>query len=767
MAMLGHIRDVRGYGFWEAWLRNAGADVIFFPRFPVRVHRSRLLAALLAVFSVTAHAQDTQPAVPSSDRALERARTIIMDSNASPEVRRIGAEELLENRTPQALALMIDMLRANGDAGRAVAVCGAITAVGARQPELLNEQLVSPLLDLLGHDHPGIRAAAAMALAGFPGSDVSDQLRQLAADAERSLQHRMAAVDSLTPNVSQRHVIAQLILLLDLESEPMRGRVLAALRSASSADYGTDAEAWKNWWKSKETLSDTQWLTDRVDLFRRENRWLQDEMTQIRTDYARKADALSRRLREQIELSYRLTREPENRDLLLKWLKDDLVEYRMAAVALIASEIADGHLPDGEVRTALHDRFTDDSPVVRRLVFDVVAALADPSDYEFVVKRLGEEKQPQVRTSILRALGRLRNSAAIEPLAATLADTESSEGEVTEAAVSLGLLGARGAAESAEVAPAVEALRNRFEGTPREKVQLRAALLGAMASIAASEFPEEFLLNLDEDDPELLLPALAGVKAVGRADRMERILALISSSDARVRRRAIEAIAALGGDVAHIEALASRLRTEVEPNEGVRQAAWLGFQALVTTQPSAIRLDWAIRLVDQPKHQEQLLGLLIAEFEDAGVQPPEILQARQHLAALFEGQGRQIEAVPVRRRIWQTLAESNSEQAAQAGLDYLGDCLVVGHYEVLGELIQSLVAGKAQSTIDAVEQQLVSHFDVLQSENSTDRLNRFVEQLDQIDAAMDSDRLREAIRHAQTQLAAPDAPESAARMGSQ
>ena len=165
------------------------------------------------------------------------------------------------------------------------------------------------------------------------------------------------------------------------------------------------------------------------------------------------------------------------------------------------------------------------------------------------------------------------------------------------------------------IAPAVEPLERRLAAAPAEALRLRAALLGAMANIADPAFADELSAGLDETEPDLLVPALRGTRALGVADRVPRVLSLTTHADPRVRRWAIEALGVLGSEPTHVEALVSRLNPAIEPNETARQAAWTGFGQITAKLPPDARLQWADRLTELPDLQVTYLAQLVNDLD--------------------------------------------------------------------------------------------------------------------------------------------------------
>ncbi|HUU83887.1 MAG TPA: HEAT repeat domain-containing protein [Phycisphaerae bacterium] len=712
-----------------------------------------LLAALSAT---TGLGQQTQPAVtPEQSAELERARTIITDSNASAEVRRIGAGDLLRLRYPAAAELATEILIDDRDPLPRLAICEAIGTLAAREPELLDHCLVEPLLDLMVSPDANLRAKAAVALSRFRDGDVAARLGRLAAEGQAPMTQRLAAVDALAPNVAQREVIEQLIRLLETDSEELRRRVIAALRPASREDCGTDVARWRAWWDSKRNLDETGWLLDRVELLSQKSRELQTAMTESRAQQAGRIGLLSRRLAEELEVRYRLTPQPQKDELLIGWLADPLVDYRRSALSLIRANISDNNPPSAPVRESMRRLFADETVELRLAVFDVIAALTDPADADPARARLGQESDPSVREAILRTLGRLQNPVAIEDLTAELANPDSPRACAVAAATSLGLLATLGTADRAAIAPAIDPLKRHFAATPPEELSQRAALLQAMADIGSTDFAEEFVANLDAGEPDLLLPALAGVRSIGDASRIERILALTGHKDPRVRRRAISAVAALDGESTHVEALLQRLNPTVEADESVRQVAWEGFMSALSDASPGVRLQWADRLQEYPERKEAYLAALVDDLADGTPVPAEYTEARLRLANLYDGQGSHAKALPLWRDLRVALGAADDPRADAIGLSLLRATLAVGRYEGLVELITSLVADVEPAAREAIAGVVLDHLEAVSNTGDAEALGPLLDALDGLPADVFDPAFYEAIQAARQPPAEP------------
>ena len=373
---------------------------------------------------------------------------------------------------------------------------------------------------------------------------------------------------------------------------------------------------------------------------------------------------------------------------------------------------------------------------MRRAAFDVVAALTDPADAPLVCERLASETDPAVREAALRTLGRLQNPMALPALIAELSRSDAPEGCLVEAAVSVGLLITQGEIDPAVTASAVQPLKQRFTAVAPGAVRLRAALLGAMASVGSPEFAQEFVANLDGAEPDLLLPALDGIRRLGDGSRIDRVLGLVGHSDPRVRRRAIEALTALGGEPAHVEALVNRLNPAVEPNEGVRRAAWTGFGRLVAQVGVDDRLTWSDRLAEFPQLRIEYLAGLVAELSGQRPPPPQLTAARERLAGLYTAEGRHAEALPLWRELWLARRDARDEPALAVATSFLKAALAVQRYDALSELLPVLVEGRDAATLQPAMQLLDEHLAARLAAPEQEGLPALLEAIERIPAEL-------------------------------
>ncbi len=674
----------------------------------------------------------TRPAPALTDEQtgkLLRWRTVIENSADSESTRQAQAEELLQTGWPAATDLLIELLDSSGEASIRVIVCRAIARTQSNQPGAVELRVVEPLVKLLADGNPPVSAAAAAALSTFRDETVVRRLGELARDAGRPLEQRVAAVEALAPNIDHRPAIQQLLGLLNVEEGPVRDRALAALVAASRVSYGRSVEAWEAWWREKSALGETAWLEDRVKLFGQRMHELELRLETLQRESENRYKTLSRRLADVLRLNYRLTTQETQKDeLLIAWLRDPLVDFRRTAVELVREQVYEQKRPAEAVRAALRELYADASPELRREVLELVAALNDPADLEPIRARLAVETDLSVRETILGVLGKLRHPGAIPVLIDEIAADSSAPNCVVKAAQSLATL-ARENPDPAQLERAVSTLKARVAGAPAEDIRLRGALLSAMASIGSAEFATEFVDYLNEERPELLLPAIRGTVAIQDRSQLSRLRTLCLHSDPAVRLQAIEAVGTLGDGENALEVLVNHLNVAAETNEAVRSAAWIAFGKILKRQPAETRLKWVARLKDLPGRQIEYLSALAEDWASANPVPAQLHEARELLARLLRAQGRYAESVRHLQELYTPLAAGDDPRSGEIGILLLDSLLRNGQpNERLDSLLPEL-AKHGEEVRAGVVRTISAYLDEAQQRNDDPELAATVPRL--------------------------------------
>lgn len=581
--------------------------------------------------------------VAIQDQQLKTCREGLVDPEARPSDRRRWAELLLSYRTPQAVALTVELL---GDAQRVEvqrALCRVIADRAAAEP--LAPALAQPLLELLGSGAEDLRGMAARALADFSGADVATQLGALAAKADAPLEKRLAAIDALAPNVHRREIVAQLISLLDGGVPQVTERVVNALQAAAPERFNGDMEAWRAWWAEESRLDQEAWLAKQLQLYRGRSRSVSTAFGQFREENRRRQSALTKRIGSFQREVFRAISEGQRDAKLVEWLADPLPVVRLGAVTVIKSRMADeGRRPTGRVLTALLGLLKNDESSVRREVLEIVQNLNDPLAVQAVLAQAETEKDPTTRHAVFRALGRLDQPQAIPALIREIDRAESHLDCVREAAIALGRLAER-PGDDATLQPAIEPLKRRYAALPAGDTSMGAALLTAMAGVASLTFAGEFLEVIESDEPALLRPAIRGLVRIKDVSKLRRLRTLMVHGDPLVRRAANEAVGRLGREDADVESLLTRLNPATEANEAARQAAWNGFRHLLSQRSIRERIDAAERLHDVPAYHVMYLEQLADAIPPGNGNTTLRDRVLDRLAALLQEQQRFADAV--------------------------------------------------------------------------------------------------------------------------
>ena len=585
-------------------------------------HPARALAWLVVVgwlaagVPAVALAEDTPPpaaapaptpAEPSTEhlQQLELCRTGIVDADARPEERRRWAAQLLTYSSPQAQELVVSLLQPGTPAPAQAALCGALAERNRANGEGLDARLLDPLLELLAAEDAGLRSAAAQALAGFNGPAVTDRLGGLAAQADRPLHQRLAAIDALTGRLYDREAATQLVALLDAQPREVVERSIAALASLVHTPLGNDPQRYRDWWQQQAKLSDGDWLRDQVRVQRDRQQALLDQQQALRVQAEAEARRRVQRIADLQRELFRSLPADQQSARLQQWLQDPLPEVKRTALTVISTRIVDeGYRPDEPVRTALLALLNDPSDALRSEVLTLLPHVPDPAVSQALVARLGQEQRLEVRVALYAALGKLASPEAIPAIIQELTKADSPREVVREAALALGQIAERLHADHPvepgkcpePLMPAVAPLKQRYAAVPADDVRLRGALLSAMAGVADGSFTDEFVSALDAEDPALQRPALQGITALRHRAKLPRCRGLAGSADPRVRMAAALALAALGHDDDDLEALLTRLRPGTEQDPAIFETAWTAWLRILERRPVADRLVWAERL---------------------------------------------------------------------------------------------------------------------------------------------------------------------------
>src|SRR5262249_38251639 len=119
------------------------------------------------------------------------------------------------------------------------------------------------LLAALPSNRPGVRQAAAEALAVLTDPQLVGHLQAVVEDARADSVVRQAALWTLG-RCGRREAAAVLLEQLGSDQEALRRTAAEALSDLSGQNLGTDPVAWRAWWDRHRELSAERWLEQRL-----------------------------------------------------------------------------------------------------------------------------------------------------------------------------------------------------------------------------------------------------------------------------------------------------------------------------------------------------------------------------------------------------------------------------------------------------------------------------------------------------------------------
>lgn len=639
---------------------------------------------------------------------LLKCREGVLDPQARPPDRRRWVELLFSYDGAAAHSLVVELMHMDARPEVQRTICGVIRDLGRASPGRLHPDFVDPLIVLLGAEEPGLRTAAALALAELRIGNVPARLGSIAADGDHPLAKRLAAIHALSTNTHRRDVVEQLINLLGCKTSEVVARATAGLKPAALESFGSDVGRWRSWWVRQSLLGQEQWLAGQLKIYRQRNRLLADRFRAYQEQATAGHVAMTDQLRAFQQELFRAESAELRSGRLVEWLGAPLPAVQLTALAIIKARIADeGKRPEGEVLAALLRLLGNPSPATRREALLIVQNLNDPDVVSAVLAQLKVETDLATRLTILTAIGKLNVPQAVPALIREIGGASSPEC-IREAAIALGKIASQ-TDVSETVHDSVALLKDRYHSAAAEDGSLRAALVTAMAGVADASFAAELLDAVEQDDPTILQPAIRGLRAIGNRSKLPRFRTLMQHSDAQVRLAAIAAITELGHEDADLESLWTRLKPTVEPNRLVRDAAWRGYKSLLGRHSIPDRIQGAERLRDLPDLQIAYLTELADSLSAGNGQPSYLEEVHERLALVLTGQGKYAEAIPYLRQRYDLLQDRQDPGAPAQGLRWLDAVLRASDPQDVPEVLVRLAqaaktAAERERILDVVSQ---------------------------------------------------------------
>lgn len=571
-----------------------------------------ILAALLAgvVFVLSAAAQQaaSAPTAAALDETQRVERLISLIEGANPpQARLTGALELLRDPSPEVVRRLTAILTGANNRAAKIAVAQAIAAsAGSLRPEF-----APPLLRMLADaDDAESRVAAAAALATSALDETAHALRDIARDDARHVSERLAAVEALG-RMTLRAAAGALVDVLECPDPAIQRAALAALQNSTAQSF-RDLQSARAWWEESRNMSLEEWQRLQIGRLVARGRATQQRVAELESRLA-------------TALRDGLFRAPESERpaLLASYLGDPMTGVRIAGLDIVRSLLTDGKTVPAEIVAQVRNLLTATDAAIRIAAVRAIAAVRDPADGRRLTAMLEGERTEEVRQAIVAALGFVGGPETVGTLLRVLESSD--RALLADAVVSLGRLAERVPIEGPERDAAVAALLARFRDRSTDAAAPRDALLRAMARLGDARFAASMIEALStRETPAVRQAAARGIAAlaepkVGAASApvsaSERRAALaaqgvdvdalagavmeaVGDADPGVRKAATDALAAFAGSEAHLLTLWGRVSAAVEPDEGVREAAWKGCLRLLATRPAAEIDGWIARLPD-------------------------------------------------------------------------------------------------------------------------------------------------------------------------
>ena len=618
--------------------------------------------AILMVFVCAAGARGQEAADPA-DAEIQTLVGQIAGSDRTDETRIEAAGLLLNRAEPRAREALLELLADTTKPASQKAVAEAVALHGG-----VDDAFVDPLLAILSGPQAELRPSAARALMTYKNHGVFERLLTMAAQTDTDKSVRLVLVLALQELLDKR-AVDTLIQLLEDRDEDIRNAAAVALTELTGIRaFGADAGQWKQWWRRNKDKPPEVWLSD-----------LADRLARARTDLEGQNRQLRTRLAQALGDLYLVTPQANRPALVRELLADPLADVRLAAVPLFDRLIVDPAGGDAamdaeEIRRLLRPLLGDDSPAVRAAAAELAARLADPEMTSTLLARLAAEDDVVAKCGLLAALGQVGDPTALH---AVLEELSGEQGRVAAAAArSLARISGKHALTEAERQIAVPALLDRYVISEQASnaAELREAILTAMGALSDPLFQPTLIRALDDQAATVRLAGVRALAQLANPQAAEALAPLVADDDRGVRRAAIAALGAIGGQP-YLGDILDRTRGEVEADPDVRQQAWDVVIALLTeTDPSAFQpvLDALAERDDATDRRIVVLQLLVERL--AATTGDRLTEARWQLGRALMSASRPAEAAEHLSEVavaWADAAHPSAREAWQVWVDAL------------------------------------------------------------------------------------------------
>ncbi len=639
-------------------------------------------ALMVLAVGVDGAAGQSTSAPASNPPRVEQLRTLILDERQTAANREFLVRELLGDPSPEAAGAVLHILTHTEDAATLASVCQVLGDIGRCEADWFDA-----LVKLLRAPRTEVREAAARGLGACRAEETLARVGTLAADRSESVEVRLAAARILGGLADRKAALSALVGLMDDPQAEVRAAARGYLLQVAPTDFGEDAESWRQWWSARRSDPPEVWSRALLETRKRELASAEQRIRRLEQQNL----ALLRQL-------YDRSSEAERKARLGEFLREKDSRVRLLGLEIVSKMISDRQEVPAETLSALRALVAAPSVEVRRATITLLMDLRAAEDAALLIERLGVETDGEARRSLVRALGRLGDADAVEPLLVLLGP-ESPASLAGEAAESLALLVTGSAEGAAWKDAAAAALLERFESQPGEPSDAARQLLSAMATLADASFLPVFLANVESGDREAKIAALRGLRETGNASHLPLMMGQFADPGPRVRRAVAEALGKFGENELHLESLLAHLDSATEPDDSVRNSAWDAFQKVYAKQPLDLRMKWASRL--DPKGRgpaasaERYIALLGQMEKDLGGRADRyesLMEVQTLLASANAEAGNHAEALRYLQIVQPWLKGKGDGRAVTVAATVLGSQLRGDRPDLAVSLITTLLA---------------------------------------------------------------------------
>jgi HEAT repeat protein len=557
------------------------------------VRRTRWISRLLLA-GVAAAPPAVTFAADDSGGDVARLQAQLINASTAPSDRDEAARRLIARDGADAHKQVLADLQ-NDDTAARTALANAIATATDPDPSL-----IPALAKLLGGKGDLTRAAAA-SMVNYPDHpEVPELLGKFATDPTKSAAQRAVVVGVMGSLVDQG--LAKLLVgrLQDAqESSEVRRAADEALGIMTGLNFGTNSNAWVQWW----TGSASGWTADHFAAEVLKTR--EKNTAQLQSRYSR-LNKESTALLQRDYLDIRANQPAIADATLLSYLNSASPEIRN----LGASQDFVNVPPSEKIKSRLREMIGDSDDAVRRKVVDVVLAINDRPAITALLNQLSVERVPGIKMAIVSALGKIEDPAAITTL---LKLVHGSQMDIATAAAKeiAGPLGEKlhtdDPVTAAKISQDLRGMINSIANIPADD-DLRAACMRALSTLRDRQSQSTFNHFLQPGETVAVqCAAIEGIGNLGDSKNEDMIDGQLESPNRDIRLAAAQALTSVstpGG----ANALYNKLDTENDP--AVKRAIWKACVGLFDRQSETDLQDRSTRLSnDIPRHLEILLAL--------------------------------------------------------------------------------------------------------------------------------------------------------------